>query len=215
MSFLGAQRVARLLAPTLFVTACADAPSGDVATLANESLDSPGIAFPYRVEPACPGEGCSYGVWLACDSVPLFAAAGDSAPTGRYLLPDEAFEVTSGAVVVETPGIVAVKRPTLQAPYLTDAVTFLPGDTLYVLDYLGEGFFNAWYRGSIVEVEAFWPWENFYPAADFEFGGDLIQSGRASFWAKTSSGPSDAWISVDGASVAAPNALDPDPPTCR
>jgi hypothetical protein len=215
MSVLGARQLEWVATTTFLIAACADGPPGEVATSAGDSPDSPGIEFPYRVEPACPGEGCSYGLWLACDSVPLFAGPGDSSPTGQYLLPDQAFEVTSGAVVVETPGIVAVTRPTPQAPYLADAVTFVPGDTLYVLDYLGEGFFNAWHRGALLEVEAFWPWENFYPAAGFEFGGELIQAGRTSFWAKTSSGLSGTWISVDDASVAVPNALDPDPPTCR
>ncbi len=197
----------------------ADAPVSDTAATAAASpnagvLAPPGMKLPYRIEPACPGEGCTYGEWLACDTVILRAAAGDTAAIGRPLLPGERFTVVTGVVLVEVPDVVVVTQPTRQAPYSINAVTFQPGDTLFVLDYVGEGFFRAWYRDSILEVDVFWPWDRFYPAPDFQYGGTVVQPGSRSFWVRTDRTP-EAWVPVDAAKVAAPSALDPDPPVCR
>lgn len=176
----------------------------------------PGLAFPYRVEPACPGEGCAYGSWLACDSVLLYEDPQDSGPGGSYLLPGRAFDVTTGAVIVDAPTVVAVTAPRRQVlAFSEDAITFQPGDTLYVLDYLGEGFFNAWHADSVLEVEVFWPWESFMPGEDFEYGGEVVQEGEASFWVNTRGPDGTAgWVWVDSSSVAANSALEPGPPIC-
>lgn len=31
-----------------------------------------------------------------------------------------------------------------------------PGDTLYVLDYLGEGHYRVWYEGTVLTTYEFW-----------------------------------------------------------
>ena len=173
------------LAGLLVLVACEAQRPSDSAPLVEQEVTPRGIELPYRVEPACPGEGCSYGTWVACDSVPLYRAAGELSPTGLYLSPEQQFGVTSGAVIVDAPTVVVVSRPTRQVPFSVDALTFDPGDTLYVLDYLGEGFFNAWYADSILEVEVFWPWSEFYPGDDFEYGGEVILPGSSSFWVQT------------------------------
>lgn len=200
----------------LVLVACEKSGPPNQAPPVEQEASALGINLPYLVEPACPGEGCSYGSWLACDSIPLYLTAGATTPTGEFLSPEQQFEVTSGAVVIEDPTVVVVTRPTRQAPFSDDARTFNPGDTLYVLDYLGEGFFNAHYSDSTIEVGVFWPWDNFFVRDDFEYGGEVVRAGRSSFWVRTVGvRGSEAWVWVDSASVAAPNALEPDPPVCR
>lgn len=172
-----------------------------------------GLDFPFRVEPACPGEGCSYGEWFACDTVLLYSDPGAGTPTGGVIGPGEPFVVETGTVLVDAPEVVVVTRPTPQISFVSGGLTFRPGDTLLVLNYLGEGFFDAWYADSILEVEVFWPWEPFHPGDDFEYGGEVVREGRSEFWVRTD-GPPRGWIDVEASSLAAPNALDPDPPVC-
>jgi hypothetical protein len=189
--------------------------SGDAAAARSEVpvqeiLAPPGLGLPHRVEPACPGEGCTFGTWLACDSVPLYASPGDASATASVLPPNEPFEVATGMVIVDVPEVVVVTRPTPQISFEEDGVTFQPGDTLYVLDYLGEGFFNAWYVDTILETEVFWPWASFFPGSDFVYGGEVVQTGAASFWVRTTDEEgAAAWVWVDSASVAAPSLLEP------
>ena len=175
----------------------------------------PGVELPYIVEPACPGEGCTFGRWLACDSIPLYRAPGEAGASGGYLSPDQSFEVTSGAVVVDVPGVIVVTRPVRQRMISSDSILFAPGDTLYVLDYVGEGFFHAWHADSVLEIEVFWPWEPFYAGPEYEYGGEVVQERSASFWVETPQSPSaPSWVWVDRSALAAPNLISAFEPTC-
>ncbi|NNG17546.1 MAG: hypothetical protein HKM89_13805 [Gemmatimonadales bacterium] len=174
-----------------------------------------GLAFPYVKRPACPGEGCAYGTWLACDTVSVYAREADTTERAFYLAREEPFQVLAGAVHVTRPEVVVVTRPTHQIGFQESGVLFQQGDTLFVLDYIAEGFFDAWYRDSIIETEIFWPWEHWYPAKDYEYGGDVVQQGVASFWIQVRNGSGqEGWVPADRASLASANSLDPDPPRC-
>ena len=185
-----------------------DIPSG--------SLQDADPSFPYVVEPACPGEGCMYDEWLACAAVPVYASLGDATESISTLEVNERFSVLTGAVVVESPGIVAITRPARPVPFLEGEDIFQPGDTLYVLDYLGEGFYNTWFEGSFFETDQFWPGPDFYPSSDYEYRGSVVQEVESSFWIQIrSEDQGERWVDVSNASLAAPNALDPDPAACR
>lgn len=174
------------------------------------------MSFPYVVQPACPGEGCMFDEWLACAAVPVYASLGDAAALITTLEANEQFSVLTGAVVVESPGVVAITRPSRPVPFLDGEDIFQPGDTLYVLDYLGEGFYNTWFEGSFFETEQFWPGPDYFPSSDYEYGGSVVQEVGSSFWVQIRSGNRDeGWVDVSNATLAAPNALDPDPPVCR
>ena len=174
-----------------------------------------GLSFPYVKRPACPGEGCAYGTWLACDTVSVYAREADTTERAFYLAREEPFQVLAGAVHVTRPEVVVVSRPTYQIGFQQSGVLFQPGDTLYVLSYIAEGFFDAWYRDSIIETEIFWPWEDWFPAKDHEYGGEVIRHGDATFWIQVRNGRGqEGWVPVDRASLASANSLDPDPPRC-
>jgi hypothetical protein len=59
----------------------------------------------------------------------------------------------SGFVRITQVGRVAVRAP-YHDPMMGD--DYAKGDTILVLDYLGEGFFNAWYRGGMRQVSQYW-----------------------------------------------------------
>ena len=173
-------------------------------------------SFPYVVEPACPGEGCMYDEWLACAAVPVYANMGGATESITTLDANERFSVLTGAVVVESPGIVAITRPSRPVPFLEGEDIFQPGDTLYVLEYLAEGFFNTWFQGSFFETAQFWPGPNLFPSSSYEFGGSVVQEVESSFWVRIrSADQGEGWVDASNATLAAPNALDPDPAACR
>ncbi len=173
-------------------------------------------SFPYVVQAACPGEGCMYDEWLACAAVPVYASMGGATESITTLEANERFSVLTGAVLVESPGIVAITRPSRPVPFLEGEDIFQPGDTLYVLEYLAEGFYNTWFQGSFFETEQFWPGPNFFPSSDYEFGGSVVQEVESSFWVQIrSADQGEGWVDVSNATLAAPNALDPDPAACR
>ena len=111
---------------------------------------------------------------------------------------------------------VAVTRSSRPVPFLSGEDIFQPGDTLYVLDYLGEGFYNTWCQGEFYETERFWPGPDFFTAADHEYSGSVVQEAVNGFWVQIrSTNQREGWVDVFNVRLAAPNALDPDPPRCE
>ena len=197
----------------------ADPPSPEPQNISAPDSEAPTLAdlsFPYVMQPACPGEGCMYDEWLACGAVSVYRSLGDSTDPVSTLEANERFEVLTGAVVVDSPGIVAIMHPSRPVPYVEGEDIFQPGDTLYVLDYVGEGFYNTWFQGSFFETEQFWPGPDFFTSSDYVYGGSVVQEVGSSFWVQIRSAErEEGWVDVSNTTLAAPNSFDPDPPTCR
>lgn len=160
----------------------------------------PSVALPYVVDPACPGEGCEYGRWLACDSVRLLAAPESGGVTVAWLERDQWFEVESGLVAVRQPATYVAHRPIRDDSVGWESwLPMSPSDTLYVLDYLGEGFHNVWWRDSIQVSFQFWLGQRpdtVHPALE------LIQPGITEFWAATLTSDGElGWFHVTPPSV--------------
>ena len=83
----------------------------------SEAPMSSELLFPYVVQPACPGEGCMFDEWLACGAVPVYASLGVATNPVTTLEATERFEVLTGAVVVDSPGIVAITRASRPVPF--------------------------------------------------------------------------------------------------
>ena len=112
----------------------------------------PGPAWagaPGRTEPpkfyisknVCPFECCTYGTWRAVKDVDLL-----DQPNGKKVgavKEGEPIEAITGEVH-STPGILTVAM---------DHGRFKKGDTIYILHYVGEGYFKYWYKGKIDEHE--------------------------------------------------------------
>jgi hypothetical protein len=117
-----------------------------------------------RREGACPFECCGYRTWsepvdLALLSEPRTGQPVDTIPAG------ERFEAETGIVFVtglmlalpaDTLGPHGDPRPEMSLPGEHWRPTWLPGDTLVVLDYVGEGAYNVWEDGEVAQVSQFW-----------------------------------------------------------
>lgn len=104
-----------------------------------ESADSP-PEF-YISKNICPFECCTYGRWRAVESVDL-----KDAPNGKVIgdvKEGEHVEAVTGEVHAK-PGIMKVVVPHKQ---------FKKGDTIYILHYIGEGYFKYWHQGKVGEEE--------------------------------------------------------------
>jgi hypothetical protein len=64
----------------------------------------------------------------------------------------ESFRADSGNVHVTEVAQVAVLDSVADGDYWS----FAPGDTLAVLDYIGEGHYNVYHDGKVQDVEGFW-----------------------------------------------------------
>ena len=116
-----------------------------------------------RRDGACPFECCGYRTWsepvdVVLLSEPRTGEPVDTIPAG------EAFEAEAGIVFVtglllalpaDTLGEYGDPRPEVPVPEEWHP-TWVPGDTLVVLDYVGEGVFNVWHEGEVAQVSQFW-----------------------------------------------------------
>lgn len=189
-------------------------PALTASQVGSVALAPPGVSLPYVADPACPGEGCVYGEWMACDSVPLFASVDGADRPVAWLDRNERFTVEHGLAVIHEPAVYVAERPVRD-----DSIgweSWLPmdeGDTLYVFDYLGEGFSNVWWRGAMREVFQFWrgsPPDSIHPALR------RLQASRSEFWVRTNS-PGDGtsrWVRVTHPQVLRAGRYDVLPEAC-
>ncbi len=106
----------------------------------------------------CPFECCVYREWTAIGEIPVYAAEGDTTIVAFTMSDGELFTAIEGNVHLDRLGLVAVHHTVTDTIY--DTYHYESGDTLVVLDYVGEGFFTAWLSGRMLEVEAFWMFED-------------------------------------------------------
>lgn len=153
------------------LAACAEAPPPDAPEAAGDTVASelPVPAYPAAFPPAwdgtglppadaltrpsaCPFECCMYGEWWATSPLDVRAEPSDSAPV-RFTLPaNTRFGAVSGFVRVTSLARVAVLDTIGTVP----ENRWLPGDTLYPLDYRGEGTYGVWHEGRLRGVADFW-----------------------------------------------------------
>ena len=150
---------------------------------ADPTLAPAGLDLPYVVDPACPGEGCLYGQWLSCDSVRLLEGPDPDASTLSWLERDQWFEVEGGRVIVRQPATYVARRAVPDDSVGWESwIPMSAGDTLYVLDYLGEGFHNVSWQGSIQNSFQFWVGQR---PDTVHSALALLQPGINEFWGST------------------------------
>src|SRR5688500_9804229 len=114
--------------------------------------------LPYYDWGACPFECCTYRQWTANADVTLYRAIGSKSVIASITKGTEVVGVT-GVVITRKAGRIKVLQPvSLDAQKPVNAS---PGDILYTLHDLGEGYARFWFKGQLhddqvaaTEVEA-------------------------------------------------------------
>jgi murein DD-endopeptidase MepM/ murein hydrolase activator NlpD len=110
----------------------------DPAQLVQPLPDQP--PYPYIDKGACPGEGCTYGEWLALSDTTLFASPDRRAAPVGTVRALELVRAVTGEVWTVVPG---------RATAIHDFEHFRKGDLIYLLTYQGEGSHAVWHRGQV------------------------------------------------------------------
>ncbi|MGH7577529.1 MAG: hypothetical protein ACREM1_20690 [Longimicrobiales bacterium] len=164
----------------------ADPPNGDIVARFRQRIPENLLLR----RGACPFECCIYRNWEATGEIPVVAQERGTAPPVFTIDAGERFRADSGNVHVTSIAVVPVTDSVGDPPYWS----FGPGDTLVVLDYVGEGFYNVWHDGSVVEVPTFWS------SGPIEEGEGSLGQHAAEWWVHiTMSDGRTGWIRADTA----------------
>ena len=96
---------------------------------------------------ACPFECCVYGQWVADTIIPMHDAPRSAATPAFSIAKGTALQADSGVVFVTGIALAIVDDTVSDGPN----PVLLPGDTLVLLDPIGEGYWKAWRRGQLLE----------------------------------------------------------------
>src|SRR6266849_1074607 len=114
---------------------------------------------------ACPFECCTYREWVARTDVTLL-----DTPSGKRVVG----QIKKGESVLALTGEVhsVPQRVVADRDYPDAGVK--AGDTIYLLHYVGEGFWKVWHAGKLVEIGDF-PDESVKPKATSWVNGSLFR----------------------------------------
>ena len=127
--------------------------------------DPPGVADPLAPLPDSlrirwgarpPFECFIYRDWIATEPIAVLASGELSADTLRVVLAGDTLHATTGYLELTGLARVVVMRETQG---------FLPGDTLLLVEPLGEGFWNVWHDGVVRDPTGFWTDSAWTPAS--------------------------------------------------
>jgi hypothetical protein len=97
----------------------------------------------------CPGEGCSYGTWIACKPITALSEARSDAPVAFTLRPGDTLVSLTGNQVVERAGKIVFRDTVRVRTAEMSRYLFTPADTLYPLAYDGEGLGTWYFHGRV------------------------------------------------------------------
>jgi len=105
---------------------------------------------PFVDKGACPFECCSYRQWTVEKPTVIKREMSDGSAALFTVKKGEKVQGVTGVVITTRPGKVRVLKNTK-----IGEVAVKRGETIYLLTYLGEGFFRMWRNGKLMEGEAF------------------------------------------------------------
>lgn len=105
------------------------------------------LKLPYIDAGACPFECCTYRQWVANRDTVLLKNMSNNSPIAFRVRKGEKVTGMTGVVITTKAGVVKVlKNTTIDEE---GKVRVNTGDILYLLTYLGEGYYRTWYKGRI------------------------------------------------------------------
>jgi hypothetical protein len=107
----------------------------------------------YEDQGACPFECCTYREWSVEADTVLYRSRSERSRAAFRVKKGERVTGLTGVVVTLEPGrAVATGDVTIRGVDGRE-VKVKKGDVLYLLHPIGEGFFKAWFRGKLYEVQ--------------------------------------------------------------
>ncbi|HEX2205219.1 MAG TPA: hypothetical protein VHG91_18060 [Longimicrobium sp.] len=200
------RRPVLLFALVLFPAACEparppadalDSVPGAAALVQGAAAAEPVAGEPYVARGACPFECCRYNdAWAATEAVRAFAAERDTSRVAFTISAGERFTGVTGNVHLDRVGVVVVRRAVDAGRDAEGSPrSFAAGDTVHVLDYLGEDFFRLRHRGRVLEAQRFWG-----EVGDTGWDGELVAAPVARWWAKVRDRAGrEGWVDMDAA----------------
>lgn len=192
---------ALLCLATLAVAACGPARDGAPVDTARdtESAAAPAPApdasdaGAYVARGACPFECCVYGRWRVFTPAVLRARPATGADSIGWFDANTDIVADSGLVRVNPTGLAVVTGKT-PGDFVPDTVAVAVGDTLELLDYEGEGYRNARWKGRLITVMEYWSMLGAQ-------GVSLVRRPVSQWWVHATSGDRRGWMLMDSVRV--------------
>ena len=99
---------------------------------------------------ACPFECCTYRQWTVNADTIFYKDRSTNSPVSFRAKKGEHVTGMTGVVITLQPGKALVKKATTLGTE-KHQVQVKPGDVLYVLHYMGEGYYKFWFNGRIYQ----------------------------------------------------------------
>ena len=117
---------------------------------AQQAAPSAGPPVPFEDPGACPFELCTYGEWTAREPVMVRRERRRESPIIYRVPRDAKVTAVTGVVITLRAGRVQFRVPH-EMGSLSGRLRVVPGQTLYLLTYQGEGFTKAWFDGRLYD----------------------------------------------------------------
>ena len=130
---------------------------------------------------ACPFECCTYRRWSVNADTLLYKSRSTNSPVAFRVRKGEHVVGLTGVVITLKPGQALVKKA-MTLGTGKHQVRVEAGDVLYVLHYLGEGYYKFWFRGRIYEDEI--PSINDSPEEKARRGIEPLSEPETVWWVK-------------------------------
>ncbi|HEY0673802.1 MAG TPA: hypothetical protein VGD27_16100 [Longimicrobiales bacterium] len=143
---------------------------------------------------ACPFECCVYGDWLADSDIPLHDLPRATGTPSFMLQKGQKMRADSGVVYITSLAFAVVDDTVVR--YADRRSWLLPGDTLVLLEPIGEGYWTMWRRGEVLQEVP-----PFFDSSSEPKRGRLIGTPRHEWWVHASAPGRSGWFNADSAEI--------------
>lgn len=150
---------------------------------------------PLRIAGACPFECCTYGTWTTTEPTLVYSQADDTTSSTFTVPAETTLEAVTGHVLLRHIGRALVRDSVYLYIDYDSFRTAEPGDTLFLLENVGEGARNVWYAGSVYQAG----YEAFNAMGPSETPpAEILQEGASEWWVNVRTpGGRAGWLWMD------------------